>query len=523
MDTEEDEDEVRPDQPGEYNQPLDVALAQSEEWGGTDPTNVRGLPTPTAQAHAQMANQEQLRQQQHIAAANAAANGGVNWACSDDGNSGACLDSGIGHGTNQAAANVDPMYNPGPGPDQHNPLGFQPFKAAWCSGQWFDISHQGLAAGDMRPCRAFAIQIPVDFFQLDADAFVKMQAPIDQESRAFSYAVLVSALFGPLTQGWATGTLARATSAGRMPGAGGGAPAAPGADKRPLDSWDRYEFSPTSDPNRTYPSFQIGYEELPDEDEVELLAGRIWLYVYDPAFSITEVLLEMMKFEAAVQDGLSFGRNPTGSKKPANEEASKRKTAKLSCEDVRNVSQFAGLQGQYLINESCWKEALRLYAGVTTANPKGCPVHDDYDALNAADGGDRLMAKDPSDQFGSLSPWAPEHLLNAKRALTLSAGLTDYKTGLPLRVKANRLDPMSYFDDEGLGEAARVRRAGQLLLDRDRPGQALAVAAAAAPPDARLRHARAEPARRLQRDGVRAGVRAGARRWPACPRRAPHF
>jgi hypothetical protein len=372
-----------------------------------------------------------------------------------DGGGGA---DGDGNGANQTP--VDPIFNPGTG--VNDTLTFQPFKYPTYTDTWYDLSRNGLSPGDMRPCRAFALQVPTAFLQRDADAFTKMEMPVNHEDRAFAYAALIGALFQPIEQGWHTGTLAR-DQRGQTNGA---------QEKRPLESFERYENVPQGEPDKTLPAFQIGYEELPDDDETELLAVRIWLFVYDPTFSITEILVEMMKFEARVSDHSSINRGGSGgSKSAASEEASKRGRGSLSLWSVGyNVSQHAALMSQFITSDSNWRTVLQYYANKTTGNPKGCPVHDDYDALNAMDASDRMMVPDPSSRYGSLSPWAPEHLLNAKRPQTLGAGLGDLATGAPLRVKYDRLDPGSYFDDDGNFRLPDSEEGGSffwLCTDRD--------------------------------------------------------
>ena len=302
----------------------------------------------------------------------------------------------------------------------------------------------------VKPARSVVINVLTDFFRMDASEYRAMQSPTGHKERAAQVAVLMGALFNGIQVGYVTGRLEsmdRAAPANATDGGGRGK----GKDPTHIQRRDRYTYRPTDHPDESWPCFQIGHEEVFDEDEKFLCAVRIWLHIYDPAFSLTQLLIAIMEFEGAVRDAMTVGvgKDVNPAMRSAAETARARISGGTAASDIHhNVEEHAAHQTQHLVNFSTWKMALEIYSG-STSNGHGCPVHPCLHQLVNCAAGRRQVTHDTEGLRGSYHPLAPEFLLNAKRPDALRAGLAHIDSGTPMAICAKQLDPANYFDPQG--------------------------------------------------------------------------
>ena len=187
---------------------------------------------------------------------------------------------------------------------------FRPYLPKDSNGHWVDVSRGMPPATQsepgVKPARSVVINVLTDFFRMDASEYRAMQSPTGHKERAAQVAVLMGALFNGIQVGYVTGRLEsmdRAAPANATDGGGRGK----GKDPTHIQRRDRYTYRPTDHPDESWPCFQIGHEEVFDEDEKFLCAVRIWLHIYDPAFSLTQLLIAIMEFEGAVRDAMTVG------------------------------------------------------------------------------------------------------------------------------------------------------------------------------------------------------------------------
>ena len=408
---------------------------------GPDATN--GSIDTTSMAH------EQARRREAALRLEAAQAGGSS--ASDAG--GDDMDVGAGVGAGPRGAPAQSMYDGYdakllyPGASRDTP--FQPFMPASSSFAWEDVSG-GLAPGDCRPVRSMCVNVLADFFRMDAKSYHEMQKPKDAPVRATQTAVIMGALFNGMQSGYVTGNLERAMRGAPPNASDGGQSGSSGRSREveQLDRKERYAWAPDHQREESWPCYQIGHEELYDEDEDILVGVRIWLHVFDPAFSVSELVLALMSFEGAVCEAMSIGagKGPTGKLRAAAETARRRQGSGVAAADIAdNVEQHAAQQTQHLRTETDWRVALEIYSG-RTAEGDGCPVHPDLKRLMDCAAARRQWVPDPMREKGSEHPLAPEFLLNSKRPDALRAGLAHPISGTPIAVSARQLDPASYFD-----------------------------------------------------------------------------
>ncbi|MGZ0214224.1 MAG: hypothetical protein ACKVI4_17230, partial [Actinomycetales bacterium] len=139
----------------------------------------------------------------------------------------------------------------------------------------------GLGVEELLPKRAMCFNIIAPFFRRDAEFFWQWQLPKGQESRAQAAAALCSLLFAGTAMGIPSGrheendrqqAEEQAAAQGDAPGGGGGAGGGAGAKSkaRPLSRVTRYTYVPSDRDSDSHPMFQIGLEEIYDQDQVEV-------------------------------------------------------------------------------------------------------------------------------------------------------------------------------------------------------------------------------------------------------------
>jgi hypothetical protein len=158
----------------------------------------------------------------------------------------------------------------------------------------------------VKPARSVVINVLADFFRMDASEYRSMQSPTGHKERASQVAVLMGALFNGIQVGYVTGRLESMDRAAPANATDGGS-RGKGKDPTHIQRRERYTYRPTDHPDESWPCFQIGHEEVFDEEEKFLCAVRIWLHIYDPAFSLTQLLVAIMEFEGAVRDAMTVG------------------------------------------------------------------------------------------------------------------------------------------------------------------------------------------------------------------------
>lgn len=202
----------------------------------------------------------------------------------------------------------------------------------------------------------------------------------------------------------------------------------------------RYAFMLPTDNNVTVPMFTIGYEELYDHTLTQVVAIRIYKFVFDKAHSDSELCRKLLdeNRDTFLNAGAAHAQNN-----------SRRKNLLIEQKQVRSQSfssleYFAGMQYTSIHNESQWMTYLKSYSGQQNVHHNGRPFFDETELPSGIY--NKRIVHDPV--LGGTHPLSPEYLFNARRKAALSAGLVDFNDEL-IDVHPDFLEPSKYWTDSG--------------------------------------------------------------------------
>lgn len=328
---------------------------------------------------------------------------------------------------------------------------------------------QGLGVEELLPKRAMCFNIIAPFFRRDAEFFWQWQLPKGQESRAQAAAALCSMLFAGTAMGIPSGrheendrqqAEEQAAAQADAPGGGGGAAGGAGAKakSKPLSRVTRYTYVPSDRDSDSHPMFQIGIEEIYDQDQSEVLALRVWLFVHDERHSTSHLLSQVMKEARALHDSArgSAQLSALRSKTACAEQARHDKSG-CGFGDLRaNFERTAGMQWTAIKTIDDWLRMLQLHSGQTSHGAGRPCVANIAQHMHCA-AGRRVFEGDTRTGCGGRHPASPEYLLNAKRDEALAFGLVDLD-GIPLNVCDEQLDPANYWAQSGHFKSPKTNR-----------------------------------------------------------------
>ena len=308
----------------------------------------------------------------------------------------------------------------------------------------------------MRPKRAMAWQVPAIYFRPDAHYFrhwERRQHGVNTQgvhSRMQAHAALVALMFAGLQQGIATGKLLKR---GEVPGGDDtGKPDGSGGTEEPKKEragpvFD-YVYRARRDGREVdWPMFELCYEDLYEEQmKLEVVAVRIWLFVFDDKFSVSELVGRVMDNNRKKgMMNLANGCEPGMRDRQLVGEMTRRQQSGYGPQQIANdFERHVPSQFESITTMAAYQTALCEYSGISTTH-EGRGVVDDLEAWCKMAGKTRISKSKGT--LGGESAMAPEFLFNAKRPQALQAGLVDVDG--EIRVCQEQLDPNSYFDANG--------------------------------------------------------------------------
>lgn len=220
-------------------------------------------------------------------------------------------------------------------------------------------------------------------------------------------------------------------------------------DKKKPSRVYRYAFMLPTDNNVTVPMFTIAYEELYNPELTQVVAIRIWKFVYDKSHSDSELCRKLLdeNRDTYLNAGSAHAPNASRRKNLLNEQKHNRGNACASLEH------YAGMQYTIIQNEELWYRNITNWGGGQTVNNSARPFFVD-DELPSGINNKRIT---PDNVLGGTHPLSPEYVFNARRHMALSAGLVDFDDE-PIEVHPDFIDPSKYFTDNDefmLPEASR--------------------------------------------------------------------
>lgn len=218
---------------------------------------------------------------------------------------------------------------------------------------------------------------------------------------------------------------------------GGGA-----AKKKKAKRCYRYAFVMSEDNNITCPMFVIGYEELYNAAKTEVVAIRVWKFIFHAEHSDTELHRKLMDENLATcaSGGVAHTQVNQRNKGMAVEMKHNRDLAMQG-----NLEYFAGTQYLRVTTETVFLDVIKQASGLNQNNA-GCPPID-FAHVPPAMLNQRLTPS--KDEMGGTCVLSPEYMYNGKREMALRANLIDLETGEPLDVHPDYLTPSKYWNAAG--------------------------------------------------------------------------
>ena len=309
---------------------------------------------------------------------------------------------------------------------------------------------EAIGPNEMRPKRAMRVLVPTDFFRRDAEFFRQWQLPKGAESRCRATSAIVSLLFAGMQMGIPSGKheekMRQQVQADEQEGvAGGGGRNAGKSKPQPITKVSRYTYAPHDDETDSYPMFQIGIEDIYNDDMSEIIALGVWLFIYDENHSTSHLVRKVVQNTHGLKTSKQVsGASAASRSKDASAEADRHGKAGFGFEQVRNnFESTVGLQYLQISTMDDWQQMLDLHSGRTSGS-RGRPCVDDLAKHINCAAGRRQLEGDSKTGCGGKHPIAPEFVLNAKRRQGLSFGAVNLDGSL-MDVCEDQLNPATYW------------------------------------------------------------------------------
>ena len=241
---------------------------------------------------------------------------------------------------------------------------------------------EALGPQEMRPKRAMRVLVPTDFFRRDAEFFREWQLPKMAESRCRATAAIVSLLFAGMQMGIPSGKheekmRQQAQSDEQDQQAGNGRNAGK-AKATPISHVKRYTYAPHSDETDSWPMFQIGIEDIYNDDLSEIVLLGVWLFIYDENHSTSHLMRKVVENTHSLKTAKQASAASAASRsRDASAEADRQGKAGFGFKAIRdNFEGTVGLQYQSIANMDDWQFALDLHSGRTSGSRgrRACPT-----------------------------------------------------------------------------------------------------------------------------------------------------
>lgn len=297
---------------------------------------------------------------------------------------------------------------------------------------------------EMRPARAERILVPIGVVKRDASMVGQWLMPVGPGSaRAYACAALTSGMFAGTAMGVPSGRHVEygadseeADTASVSASSFGG-----GKKKRApqLLEVNRYVFTPSSDSSDQHPMFQIGFEEILNEEETEVTFIGVWKFTYDDMHSSSYLLQCAMVHSAAMLRSQSASSQaPSMRNRNYASEVDRRRKAGLTLSDLNtNFENTVGLQYNRLQNTDIYKKVLEIHGA-------GKMFVSDVNEHISNPAGRKTLSGDNVHGFGGIHPLSPEFVFNAKRSESLQFGSVNLD-GTPGNIHKRYLDASSYW------------------------------------------------------------------------------
>ena len=318
------------------------------------------------------------------------------------------------------------------------PGGWQEYSRSVLGGEPGPINPNAESLPSLVPARACVLNIPVGCFALGSNKFKEWQTPMHNSVRAASIAALLGLFAVPLSKGFLSGNhQEQAREAGSNDGGHRG------TEKKSIKRVHTY-MMPSNDNNRqNLPMVVVAYEEVYNRARTEVVAIRIWHFVFDPSHSTSYIARKLLEENGSEFDnaGAAHQQNNIRNKNLVTSSQQSRALLGFSLETAK-LEQTAGMCYRHIMDISEYKNMLSSYAGQTDKSPGLHPIPDSSRVLPA---GVYNTKFEEDHKLGCTHPLGLEWVFNAKRPDALRAGLVTLE-GDEMDVHPDQVDPSSYFD-----------------------------------------------------------------------------
>jgi hypothetical protein len=301
------------------------------------------------------------------------------------------------------------------------------------SSGWVSYALSGLVEMPITPARAMCFNIPAECFMTDASKFNEWQTPMKNSVRAASIAALVGMVATPLSKGFPSGEdeeKERGEQDGDQPG---------NIERKPKRI-TRWMMKEEGQGGNSMPTIVTAIEDIYDSSKTEIVALRVWHFVFDHTHSTSYLARKLMAESADESDHSGAAHCPNFMRKQTNVATARQMRGLVgSSLETAPLETAAGLLYRHVTSESVYKNLLPHYAGHCDKSA-GRPAVD----LSAIPPGAMNTTFLPSNVFGCWHPLAFEWVFNAKREEGLRAGLV-HLDGTPMDVHPDQMQVDSYF------------------------------------------------------------------------------
>jgi hypothetical protein len=302
------------------------------------------------------------------------------------------------------------------------------------SSGWVSYALSGLVEKPITPARAMCFNIPTECFMTDASKFNEWQTPMKNSVRAASIAALVGCVATPLSKGFPSGEdeeKARGEHDGDQPG---------NVERKPKRI-TRWMMKEEGQGGNSMPTIVTAIEDIYDSSKTNIVALRVWHFVFDHTHSTSYLARKLMAESADESDHSGAAHCPNFMRKQTNVATARQMRGLVgSSLETAPLETAAGLLYRHVTSESVYKNLLPHYAGHCDKSA-GRPAVD----LSAIPPGAMNTTFLPSSVFGCWHPLAFEWVFNAKREEGLRAGLV-HLDGTPMDVHPDQMQVDSYFN-----------------------------------------------------------------------------
>lgn len=314
-----------------------------------------------------------------------------------------------------------------------------------CAGNtcWKSLSNMKDSERQWTAKRQMCYNIPASLFARDGTRFRHWSTPQTGAERAVQIATTLGMAFTPTSKGFLSGNheeLQRASGE-----ADDDSTEQEDEKKRRINRVYRYTYMDPNDNNRTNPMYMIAYQELYNPAKTEVVAIRVWKFVFDEKHSDSELWRKLMDENRATFTSAGTAHSQNVGRKPQMVLQQKQNRSVMGGINGRcQLEYYAGTQYSRILDDDMLLCNLRFYSGITMHGLRSPLL--EFEKL--PDGVTTTSMRHDKTGLGGTHPLSPEYVFNARRLMAFRAGLMEFDDSM-IEVHPDQTDPGLYITDQG--------------------------------------------------------------------------